>query len=73
MCFGTSQYKLEKGISFAIKVFVLKSTKLCKNFEKICFNITMVEVQTWTPLKKLYNVTTFLAPPLMCFHPRTQM
>ncbi len=31
---------------------MLYSTILCKKFGKICSNITMVEVQTWTPLKK---------------------
>jgi len=33
-----------------IQLFMLWSTILCKIFGKICFKITMVEVQTWTPL-----------------------
>jgi uncharacterized membrane protein YjdF len=49
--FGIRQYKLEQGNFFLIEFFVLWSTILCKTFEKICFKITMVEVQTWTPLQ----------------------
>jgi hypothetical protein len=42
---------LEKEILFSIEFFVLWSTILYKLFGKICSKITMVEVQTWTPLK----------------------
>jgi hypothetical protein len=36
---------------FSSEFFVLWSTILCKEFGKICSKITMVEVQTWTPLE----------------------
>jgi hypothetical protein len=68
--FGTSQYKLKKGIFFVIEFFVLKSTILCKKFERICFNMTMVEVQKWTPLENTIQCDKIFGPLVVCFHPR---
>jgi hypothetical protein len=39
---------------------------LCKKFGKICSNITMVEVQTWTPLENITMWQQFW-PLVMCF------
>jgi hypothetical protein len=36
--------------------------------QKICSNITMVEVQTWTPLEKIQCDNIF-GRPILCFHP----
>jgi hypothetical protein len=48
---GITQYKLEKRILFFIWIFCVISTILYKKIGKICSKITMVEVQTWTPLE----------------------
>jgi len=42
---------------------------LCKNIAKICSNITMVEVQTWTPLENNTLYANIFGPLVVCFHP----
>jgi hypothetical protein len=49
--FEITQYKFEKIIFFLIELILLWSTILCIFKKKLCSKITMVEVQTWTPLE----------------------
>ncbi len=51
--FGVAQYKLEKKISLKLNFLCYKVPYYAKSLETICSNITMVEVQTRTPLKKV--------------------
>jgi hypothetical protein len=48
---------------------VLQSTILCKKNGKICSNITMVEAQTWTPLKN-YTMWQHFWPPHSVLSPK---
>jgi len=69
--------KFEKEIFFTIECFVLY-TILCKNFGKICSNITMAEVKyaeilPWQKFKqkrlwKTIQCDNIFDPPVMCFH-----
>jgi hypothetical protein len=64
--FKITQYKLEKIIFFLIELILLWSTILCNFLEKICSKITMVEVQTWTPLEN-NTMWQHFGPPYSVF------
>jgi hypothetical protein len=79
--FGIKQYKLEKQILFWLNSLCYGLPYYAKLFWKICSKITMVEVQTWTPLDNSTMWQHFWPPhsvhspwvaPLIVFFPMKQ-